>query len=115
MDYFYVGNHVNTIGLLDFYAKAKMVPNEKSNLVLTLHNFSSPSKIAANVASQLGTELDLVYSYTLDKNIAFSGGYSHLFAAEGMEAIKDNFDGNTNNWGWVMVTIKPTLFTNADE
>ncbi len=115
MDYFYVGNHANTIGILDFYAKTKLVLNQKSNVFLALHNFISPSEIAPNVSSQLGTELDLVYSYTLDKNIAFSGGYSHLFATEGMETIKNNFDGNTNNWGWVMVTVKPTLFSNADE
>ena len=31
--------------------------------------------------------------------------------SEGMEVLKGNSDGNTNNWGWVMVTIKPTLFT----
>lgn len=115
MDYFYVGNHNNTIGLLDFYFKAKAVLNQKSDLNIAVHNFVSPSEIAPNVSSQLGTELDLVYSYTLDKNIAFMGGYSHLFAAEGMETIKSNFDGNTNNWGWVMVAIKPTLFTNPDK
>ncbi len=114
MDYFYVGNHANNIGLWDMYAKAKLALNQKSNLAFALHNFGSPSEIAPNVSRQLGIELDLVYSYTLDKNIAFSGGYSHLLAAEGMEAIKNNFDGNTNNWGWVMVTIKPTLFTNSD-
>ncbi len=114
MDYFYVGNHANNIGLWDLYAKAKLALNSKSELTVALHNFASPSEIAPNLPRQLGTELDLVYSYTLDKNIAFSGGYSHLFAAEGMETIKNNFDGNTNNWGWVMVTIKPTLFSHAD-
>ena len=115
MDYFYVGNHGDNVGLLDLYAKAKLALNQKSNVAMALHNFTSPSEIAPNVSRQFGTELDLVYSYTLDKNIVFFGGYSHLFASDGMETIKNNFDGNTNNWGWVMVTIKPTLFTNTDE
>ncbi len=115
MDYFYVGNHGNNIGLWDMYAKAKLALNQKSKLAFALHNFVSPSEIAPNVSRHLGAELDLVYSYTLDRNISFAGGYSHLFAADGMETIKNNFDGNTNNWGWIMVTIKPTLFTNSDE
>ena len=115
MDYFYVGNHGNNIGLWDMYAKVKLALNQKSNLAFALHNFVSPSEIAPNVSRHLGAELDLVYSYTLDRNISFAGGYSHLFAADGMETVKNNFDGNTNNWGWIMVTIKPTLFTNSDE
>lgn len=115
MDYFYVGNHGNNIGLLDIYFKAKLAMSQKSDLAMALHNFASPSEIAPNSSSQLGTEVDLVYSHSIDKNIALSGGYSHLFPSEGMEVLKNNFDGNTNNWGWVMVTIKPTLFTNADE
>lgn len=115
MDYFYVGNHSNNVGLFDIYAKAKVVFDQKSDLEIALHNFASPSKIAPSISSQLGMELDLVYSYSLDKNIAVSGGYSQLFAAEGMEILKNNFDGNTNNWGWLMVTIKPTLFKTADK
>ena len=34
-----------------------------------------------------------------------------MFVSEGMEVLKANSDGNTNNWGWVMVTVKPTLFS----
>lgn len=115
MDYFYVGNHANTIGLWDLYAKGKLALNQKSDVTMALHNFAYPSEIASNLSRQLGTELDLVYNYTLNKNIAFSGGYSQLFAAEGLETIKNNFDENTNNWAWVIVTIKPTLFTHANE
>lgn len=115
MDYFYVGNHGDNVGLFDLYVKAKVALNQKSNLTTALHNFASPSEIAPNTSSQLGTELDLVYSYSIDKNIALSGGYSHLFPSEGMEVLKNNADGNTNNWGWVMVTIKPTLFTTANQ
>ncbi len=114
MDYFYVGNHGNSIGLWDIYLRGKLVVNQKSNLALAVHNFASPSKIAPNISSQLGTELDLVYSYSIDKNIALSGGYSQLFADKGLEALKNNYDGNTNNWGWLMITLKPTLFNNVD-
>ncbi|MCK0144472.1 alginate export family protein [Arenibacter sp. F26102] len=111
MDYFYVGNHTNNVGLLDIYANAKVVLNEKSNLNFAVHNFSAAAEISPNSEKQLGTELDIVYAYKLQKEIGISAGYSHLFVSQGMETIKGNSDGNTNNWGWIMLTINPALFT----
>ncbi len=111
MDYFYVGNHINNVGLTDLYAKAGVHLNQKSGLTMFLHNFSSAADLAGNDSKQLGTEIDMVYSYAFDENIKIMAGYSHLFASNGMETLKNNFDDNTNNWGWIMVTIKPTLFT----
>ncbi|MDC1162473.1 alginate export family protein, partial [Tenacibaculum sp.] len=110
MDYFYVGNHGNNVGLLDIYAKAKFKLNAKSGLTAFIHNFSAAEEINSNVSKQLGTELDLVYGYKLTKEVGFKVGYSHMFPTDGMKALKGNFD-NTNNWAWAMVTIKPTLFT----
>lgn len=114
MDYFYVGNHINSVGLLDIYAKANFKLNPKSSLTAFVHSFSAAADINATVSKQLGTELDLVYAYKFTKEIAIKAGYSQLFASKGMEALKGNADGNTNNWGWVMVVIKPTLFSSSN-
>lgn len=114
MDYFYVGNHVNNVGLLDIYANAKLGLNEKSSINFAVHNFSAAADISPNNEKQLGTELDIVYGYKLQKDIGISAGYSHLFASQGMEIIKGNADGNTNNWGWIMLTVNPVLFTDND-
>jgi hypothetical protein len=111
MDYFYVGNHANSVGLLDIYAKVNYKLNPKSSLTAFVHNFSAAANINSTVSIQLGTELDLVYGYKFTKEIGIKAGYSQMFASEGMEVLKGNSDNNTNNWGWVMVTIKPTLFT----
>ena len=111
MDYFYVGNHANNVGLFDIYAKANFKLNPKSSLTAFVHNFSAAADINATVSKQLGTEIDLIYAYQYTKEIGFKAGYSQMFASEGMEVLKGNFDNNTNNWGWVMVTVKPTLFT----
>lgn len=108
MDYFYVGNHINNVGLLNFYAKANFKLNKKSNLIAFLHNFSAAANINATASKQLGNELDLVYNYSLTKQINFKVGYSHLFASDSMKILKGNFV-NTNNWAWVMITIKPKL------
>ncbi len=111
MDYFYVGNHIGSVGLVDLYVKANVKFNPKSALNVGVHNFMAAADLPADESKQLGTEIDFVYSYDFQKNINIKAGYSHLFASDGMEILKNNSDGNTNNWGWIMVTIKPTLFT----
>ena len=40
MDYFYVGNHANSIGLFDIHASANFKLGEKSNLMVKVLNFS---------------------------------------------------------------------------
>ena len=110
MDYFYVGNHVNNVGLVDVYVKANFKINKKSNLTAFVHNFSAAADINNTVSKQLGTEVDVVYNYKFTKEIGVKAGYSQMFASDGMKALKSITANNTNNWGWVMVTIKPTLF-----
>jgi hypothetical protein len=112
MDYFYVGNHVNNVGLLNLYTKIIIQPSARSTYTLYLHNFSAAADIPQNNSKQLGTEVDLVFKHCLFKDVTLQAGYSHMFASAGLEIIKNNTDNNTNNWGWVMLTIKPTLFTN---
>ncbi len=110
MDYFYVGNHGNSVGLVDLYLKASAKLNQKSSITAFVHNFSAQAAIAANVNKALGTEIDLVYKYKVNKDVSISAGYSQMFASEGLEVLKGNADGNTNDWGWLMLTIKPSLF-----
>ena len=110
MDYFYVGNHGNNVGLVDIYAKMSTKLGEKSSLTAFVHNFSAQAEIAQDADKQLGTEIDLVYTHKLNKDVTIGAGYSQMLASEGLEAVKNNFSGNGNNWAWLMVTIKPTLF-----
>jgi hypothetical protein len=110
MDYFYVGNHANNVGLVDIYAKVGTKIGNKSSLTATVHNFSAQAEIAPNVEKQLGTEVDIVYSHKFNGDVTIEAGYSQMFASEGLKVVKNNFDGNVNNWAWLMITIKPTLF-----
>lgn len=111
MDYFYVGNHGNSVGLVDIYAKIGTKIGTKSSLTAFIHNFSAQAEIAQDADKQLGTEIDLVYTHKFNKDVTIGAGYSQMLASEGLEVIKNNFSGNGNNWAWLMVTIKPTLFT----
>jgi hypothetical protein len=129
MDYFYVGNYHGqagggrTSGLIDVHLKSKFTIGEKSNLAANLHYFASPVKIyegfgtvGNTLGSTLGTEIDLVYTVVLTKDVSFNLGYSQMFATETMEAIKSGGDKSaTNNWAWAMLTFKPQLFTTAKD
>ena len=125
MDYFYVGNGHGqvgggrTSGLIDIHLKSKFQIGQKSNLGANLHYFASPVKIYRGFGTAngtygptLGTEVDLVYTVVLTKDVKFNLGYSHMFATETMEAIKGGGDRSAlNNWAWAMISFKPQLFT----
>jgi hypothetical protein len=115
MDYFYVGNHLNTVGLQDAYLKLNYTHN-KWQFNLIPHVFCAPNTVldASNnkMDSYLGTELDLTAVYTIQKDIVASAGYSQMFGSGTLERIKNVADAaNTNNWVWVMVSFSPKLFT----
>lgn len=111
MDYFYVGNHANNVGLNDFYAKAVFTTGEKSNLLIKGHYFASNADLLGDADKYLGTEVDLVYTQNLMKSVKLNVGYSHMFASESMSLIKGGRPSdNMNNWGWVQIIIDPNLF-----
>jgi hypothetical protein len=110
MDYFFVSNHNNSVGLQDAYLKAG---TGFGNLTIgaDLHLFQSAALIAADASKYLGTELDLVLTWKLDKVVNVGAGYSHMFAGESMELIKGGSADVMQNWAWIMITVKPTFFT----
>ncbi|ADV50814.1 hypothetical protein Celal_3550 [Cellulophaga algicola DSM 14237] len=111
MDYFYVGNHANNVGLNDVYAKAVITTGEKSNLLIKGHYFSANADLTDDAAKYLGTEIDVVYTQKLMPFVKLNIGYSQMFASESMSIVKGGRpNDNTNNWGWVQLTINPTLF-----
>lgn len=111
MDYFYVGNHANSVGLNDLYAKVVFKTGEKSSLLVKGHYFSANADFAGDLDKYLGTELDIVFTQALIKNVTLNVGYSQMFASESMEALKGVADpASIQNWGWAMLVIKPNLF-----
>lgn len=108
MDYFYVGNHANSIGLFDIHLSANFKLGEKSSLLIKALNFSGEQELGSGDKS-LGTELDLVYSQAF-KGYALKLGYSQLFANDGMYQLKGttkDVAATSQNWAWAMLVIKP--------
>ncbi|SEA66646.1 Alginate export [Flavobacterium gillisiae] len=113
MDYFYVGNHSNNVGLQDAYLKLEF-PIKKVKLSVTPHFFYAHSKVIVSTVEQdsyLGTELDLTAAYKVSKDILVVGGYSQMFGTTTLEALKGGDSSKTNNWAWLMININPNIFS----
>jgi len=124
MDYFFVGNYIGKNGLIDIYIPL-FVNVKKWAIGVRPHYFIAAATVSTldqnnqslrDYSNGLGTEIDIVAKYTISKSVNITGGYSQMFATETMQVIKypDNpgaeYHKNTNNWAWLMVTIKPIFF-----
>lgn len=113
MDYFYVGNHANNVGLNDVFMTIAYSKNNFS-AKLTPHLFSAEAEVVdgnSKMDAQLGTEIDFVLGYKVDQDITLNAGYSKMLATETMEVLKGGDKDKDNSWAWVMITFKPSLFS----
>ncbi|MBN2746995.1 MAG: alginate export family protein [Bacteroidales bacterium] len=117
MDYFYVGNHLNTVGLNDMFFTVKYKKNKLlvgSTLhffsaaadVLDVKEFATTGKIMA-MDKNLGMELDSWASYKFTDVITIEGGVSGMFDSETLRTIKGGSLGASNYWVWMQVAFKP--------
>ena len=112
MDYFYVGNHANSIGLVDYHISANFKIDKASSLMVKALKFSGEQALPSGEKS-LGTELDFVYKRKF-KGYSVVAGYSHMFANDGMYELKGVAEAaaaETQNWAWVMLVIKPKFLS----
>ncbi len=110
MDYFYVGNHANTVGLIDVHVGAKANLGKGWGVLGKVLNFQSEQELASG-ETQLGTEVDLVVSKKFD-GFVLKAGYSQMFESDGMYELKNNGVTADNaagaqNWAWAMLVFKP--------
>lgn len=113
MDYFYVGNHTNSVGLTDVYAHlAYEKPNFKARL--TPHYFATAASIYQNGEQRskyLGTEIDFTCAYRVMDFVWLNGGYSQMLATASMEALKGGSKAGPNNWLFLELQVNPKLFS----
>jgi hypothetical protein len=113
MDYFYVGNHKNSVGLQDASLKLDF-GIKKVKFSLTPHVFYAPNKVVAATVEQdsyLGTEVDLTAGYKVYKDVMLVAGYSQMFGSSTLATLKTGDATKTNNWAWLMININPQLFS----
>lgn len=116
MDYFYVGNHKNSVGLHDIYAKVNYSVKQWQ-FMLSPHVFSSAAKMykplnAEKIDNYLGTEIDFTVGYKVNDYILINGGYSQMLATDAMESLKGGNKNYGNNWAWLMISFHPEIWKN---
>lgn len=132
MDYFFVGNHANDVGLLDIYGTFKAKFGKKWGIFLTPHYFMAAADVYKmksttletksdfneddyeNLSKGLGIEIDFGLSYVPQKNMNFKLGISEMFGTETLGHIKgyssaDDFKKN-GTWAYLMFTFKPNFY-----
>jgi hypothetical protein len=129
MDYFYVGNHFGSVGLMDIYIPLKFKKDKFTAMVIP-HFFSTAATMyrqemddkwqpvynddgtpkMIEPSKGLGTEVDMVASYSVAKSVTVKAGYSMMFASESMEYLKNTQKDKGNTWGWLMLVFKPTFY-----
>ena len=113
MDYFFGGNHFNSVGLKDFYLKSNVKFNPKANLSVNLHGFASNAKLGIEridnkaYSQYLGTEADLVFTYKMANVFTMQVGHSQMFATDSMKYLKNAADpASMQSWTWVGLNFR---------
>ncbi len=123
MDYFYVGNHIGSVGLNDIYLRF-IYKFDKVSTGVTTHAFLSNATIIDSkefnttgtlkaLDPYLGTEVDIFASFKLAPGTTCKLGYSQMFATQSMQELKGGDYREINNWGYVMIIMKPTFFDSS--
>lgn len=130
MDYFYVGNHANNVGLIDIYATFNLKV-KKWSFFLTPHYFMAAADVYKaksgelslefveseyeNMSKGLGLEIDFGVTYAADKNMLFKAGVSEMIGTETLGYVKGyaTADAYSKNgmWAYAMVVFKPNFYT----
>jgi hypothetical protein len=116
MDYFYVGNHLNNVGLLDGYL---LLSYTKNKLIFSLngHYFSAAADVwdpwvTTELAARnphLGAEVDFTMLYNYSDGVSFQGGYSQFFGTGTLQQVKGGSTSisASSNWAYLMLIVRP--------
>lgn len=119
MDYFYVGNHLNTVGLNDAfigmeYKKGKFDCGFTAHYFMAAADVMDKDEFAATgnykaTSSALGMELDLFGGYKLTDDVDFKAGISFMSPTETLISLRNGNDQSTNYWAFMMFVVKPSF------
>ena len=115
MDFFYLKNYYQgfTPGLQNLYLGGNVSPVEGLGLNAAYHYYAIATKLDYLDSKTLGHEVDFFASYAFSKAVSVSAGYTYMHGSETMtilQQIQEVTEQRNLHWGWVMLSVKPTLF-----
>lgn len=120
MDYFTsIDEDTQGSGLADLFLSFQHKLSSNTSFEFWVHNFSLTNNAVDTVSSpgntlkakkKLGNEIDLMLKHKLSNNVELRVGYSTMLATETMELFKGGDHSKYQQWGWVSLIFKPTLF-----
>ena len=112
MDFFYMSNFVGgfTPGLQNLYIGGKVNPVKALNINAAYHYYAIATNLDYVNTNTLGHEVEVSTSYSFNKTVAVSAGYTFMKGSETMELLNQVSEKRQLHWAWLMLSIKPTLF-----
>lgn len=115
MDYYYAGNAHRGTGISDSYLKLNYKHEKGVGANIVFHQFLTPNNIIDPVkkyAKNLGQEIDLTISYKINQFVTLVGGYSLYLTTPSINYLKNITNARfVQQWGWVSISVTPTLFS----
>ncbi len=116
MEFFYFDNYVNNFspGLQNLYVGGNVSPVQGLKLNAAYHFYAIAANVRYNhgtLNKALGHDIDLSVAYTFAKFVTLSAGYTYMRGTKTMEILQDVSDTRRLHWGWLMLTVTPTIFT----
>lgn len=118
MEYFSKPSGTKNCGLIDVYLDLVFMIKQKYQLRADIHYFRLANKFTLNNTDQynyLGTEADISAKIPIIKDVDVQIGYSAMFAGTTLATIQGASKKNFGHWAFVMLTVKPTIFTHEVE
>lgn len=118
MEFFYFDNYENNLspGLQNLYVGGNVSPVRglKINAAYHFYAISADLKIQdEKLKKALGHDIDLSVAYSFANFVTLSAGYSYMRGTKTMEILQNTTDTRRLHWGWLMLTVNPTIFTYA--
>jgi hypothetical protein len=128
MDYFSgnAADFTKGAGVNDIYFRANFDFNEKHSIEATYHLFNldkssvqDPMKTNISIISvdkYLGSEIDLIYTYKVNKIVNLSVGYCTMLPGETMEYLHkiNKRESKFAQFAYLMLSFKPNFFTSKE-
>ena len=110
MDFFYVKAYFGGFspGLQNAYVGGTWKPLGKLSLDVSAHYLAMAANLE-EVEKTLGYEFESALTWSLNKDVDLSAGYSYMHGTESMVYLKRSDENRKLRWAWIMLSITPSF------